>query len=208
MTLAGFFREINLRLKQHIVLLSFFHLLERTGIKIVPYYLTLESMPEDLKFDSKLKPIVFGIISPTEIETLFKYPEFRTFAKEAKNWSDESYQCFGMWHNGEIVAYCWFNIKYCVSDFINFNLQSDEAYLFRTRTAEKYRGINIAPLLRYSLYTHLNKIGRTKYYSITEYFNKPAINFKRKLRARQLKLFLYINIYKLIKRNIILKEYE
>jgi hypothetical protein len=38
-------------------------------------------------------------------------------------------------------------------------------------------------------------MGYTKFYSITECFNAPAINFKKKLQAKNIKLCFYLGIF-------------
>jgi hypothetical protein len=69
-----------------------------------------------------------------------------------------------------------------------------------------YRGRNLAPFLRYAVYEHLNRSGHTKLYSITEYFNTPAVKFKEKLGARQLKLGLCVRFFNRWKWGITLKK--
>lgn len=190
------------------VILSILYALEKIGIRIVPYYLTVESLHEDLRVDLKFQPVYCVDLDYRKIKELSLDPEFKTLIKEAEKWTGENTRCFGLQYNNEIIAYCWYNLKSSDSEFISFTLREDEAHLFRARTLNKYRGGNLAPLLRYNLYKYLNSIGKTRYYSITEYFNKPALNFKSKLKAKHIKLYLYIGLFNKIKRNILLKRYQ
>ena len=195
------------RFKQRIIILTLLHALERIGIKITPYYLTIESLSPNLQLESKLQPVTYGFLTREEMTLLSEYPDFPAFSKEAEKLKDEDCRCFGMRYKEGIVAYCWSDLHECNSYFKRFKLNPDEAYLFSARTMPKYRGMNLAPVLRYNLYKQLNEIGRTKFYSITEYFNKSALNFKSKLNAKHKNLSLYISIFKIIKFNIKLREY-
>jgi hypothetical protein len=60
-------------------------------------------------------------------------------------------------------------------------------------TMEPYRDKNLAPYLRYQSYGILNKTGRSKLYSVSEYFNSSSIKYKQKLNAKNLKLVLFID---------------
>ena len=121
---------------------------------------------------------------------------------------DERCLCFGLKLKGEIAAYMWCNLHRCHSRIAKFPLKEDEAYLCSAVTLKAYRGRNLAPLLRYELYRYLNQIGRTNFYSITEYFNTPARKFKEKLGARQLRLSLHIRLGSRYQRNMTLKKYR
>ena len=78
----------------------------------------------------------------------------------------------------------WINIKERGFKETIIQLKSDEAYLWNMYTMESFRGMNIAPYLRYKSYEVLKGMGRDKLYSISEYFNTPAIKFKLKLNAK------------------------
>jgi hypothetical protein len=126
--IAGIVKD---RIKQHMVLLSISHLLERMGLKIVPYYVTRESLfdRKGSDFEPDLKPVVSGFLSQSEIERLYCEPETKGLRKEMGKWKDNHCLCFGLKHNDEIVAYMWCNLRFCNSDIVSFPLQPDEAYL-------------------------------------------------------------------------------
>jgi hypothetical protein len=62
-----------------------------------------------------------------------------------------------------------------------------------------FRGKNLAPYLRYKSYDILKKMGRSKIYSVSAFFNSSAVRYKEKLNAKNLKLALYIEIFKKIR---------
>lgn len=201
---------IRLRVRERMVLLSLAHLLEKTGIHITPYYITQELLSDEveLSLEPKLKPLVSGFLSISEIERMYSHPEIRRMAGEIRNWSIDNCLCFALKYNEEIVAYMWCNLRRCNSKFSSFLLNEDEAYLFRTRTFNAYRGKNLAPFLRYQLYRSLIEMRRTKFYSITEYFNIPATNFKKKLKAKHIKLCLYFGLFNKRLLSVTLKKYQ
>jgi hypothetical protein len=196
--------------KQRTVWLSVFHALERAGLKIVPYYVLRESLIDlmESEVEPDLKPLTRGFLCDSEIEGLFAGPELISLRDEMHRWKDKDCLCFGLKHDGKIIAHMWCNLKRCNIDLVSFPLQPDEAFLFRVRTLKAYRGQNLAPFLSYQLYKSLHEMKRTKYFSVIEYFNTPAVKFKKKLKARPLRLGLYIGIFGKIKCNFRLKEYK
>ena len=201
---------IRVRVRERIVLLSLAHLLEKIGIQITPYYITQEFLSDEveLSLEPKLKPVVSGFLSISEIERMYSHPEIKSLAREIYTWRDDNCLCFALKHNEEIVAYMWCNLSRCNINFSPSLLKDDEAYLFRTRTLDAYRGKNLAPFLRYQLYKSLNVMRRTKFYSITEYFNSPAANFKKKLGAKHIKLCLYFGLFNKCRWNFTLKKHQ
>ncbi len=115
--------------------------------------------------------------------------------------------CMGIKHKDEIAAYMWCNLRECDSPLIRFDLRSEEAYLMNARTFSSYRGKNLAPYLRIQLYRHVRQMGRTKFISITSYFNTPAQRFKKKLNAKPQKFYIWIKVFMKYERIILLKSY-
>ena len=101
----------------------------------------------------------------------------------------------------------WCNLRKCDDESLSFPLKDDEAYLFDARTFKVYRGKNLAPYLRYQLYKCLEQLGRTKFFSITLALDTSALNFKKKLKAKPLNLYLYVNLFQRFTWNIPLRSY-
>jgi hypothetical protein len=72
---------------------------------------------------------------------------------------------------------------------------------------QSYRGLNLAPFLRYQLYLHLTKMRRTKFFSGTLFLNTSAVRFKEKLRAQKVSLHVYTRFFKKFHFSIRLKNY-
>ena len=98
-----------------------------------------------------------------------------------------------------------------LNDFGNkgrlFKLKDNEALLVNMYTFQSFRGKNLAPYLRYHSYEFLNKQGRDTFYSISDYFNKSSIKFKEKLKAKPLKLYFHIILFKKYHWDFLLKKY-
>ncbi len=88
-----------------------------------------------------------------------------------------------------------------------FRLGPHEAYLSNMWTFHEYRGKNIAPHLRYQTYRLLHEKGIDVKYSITDYYNKSSIKFKKKLNSKPLFLYLSIVLFKRYKWNFTLRRY-
>ena len=122
---------------------------------------------------------------------------------------NRGHKCLGLKINGNIAAFTW--CRFDIFDFPRtkgFALRENEAYLYDMYVLRAYRGLNIAPLLRYSCYKELTKIGRTVLYSFSDVSNRPAIRFKKKLDARIMGLYLYIRIGKNLRWKVKLKTYD
>ena len=116
--------------------------------------------------------------------------------------------CIGLRYKNEIVAYTWYDLIQCSIHYLIFKLKKDEAYLYGARTFRAYKGKALAPYLRQKAYEHLANIRRTRLYSITLFENTPSIRFKNKLNAKNLRLYLGIQIFGRYKRNFLLRRYH
>jgi hypothetical protein len=187
--------------------------IERHGLTVIPYFLDKEFYipASNLKVNitPAIQPLTTDFLDNSEIESIYEHPE-RVANKESYKIHDRILNgclCFGVKHEREIIAYNWCDLEHCNDKQIPFNLKKTEAYLFDMYTFKAYRGKNIAPYIRHQLYSHLIKMGRTDFFSITEVFNNPSLKFKRKLGAHPSKLYLNIKIGNFFKRNILLRSY-
>ena len=76
----------------------------------------------------------------------------------------------------------------------DYELGPGEAYLYDAFIAPDFRGRSLAPYMRAESYKHLRRVGRHTFYSISDYFNSPAIKFKEKLNAEAIRLYLQIKL--------------
>ena len=187
--------------------------LKSLSLTVDPYFLDREfHIPASglkVNITPKIHSLTTDFLEPCEIESIFEHQE-RDATKESYKIRDrisEGCLCFGVKHCREIIAYTWCDLKHCNHKPLQFKLKNTEAYLFDMYTFKAYRGKNIAPYMRHQLYSHLNKMGQTDFFSVTAAFNNPSIRFKRKLGAHPSKLYLYIKSGIFFKRNILLRSY-
>lgn len=116
--------------------------------------------------------------------------------------------CLGIKKGDKISVYSF--IKHQPFSFRGrkFNIKPSEGYVHNTYTFEAFRGKNLAPYLRYQCYEYLKSKGINRYYSISEYFNKPTLRYKQKLNVKPLKLYLNITLFKKWVFNFTLKSYD
>ncbi|PKN98619.1 MAG: hypothetical protein CVU43_15975 [Chloroflexi bacterium HGW-Chloroflexi-5] len=182
--------------------------LSKIGFQFTPYFLTLESTLRipDIKLSGELQSAAWGVSTVADIEKIRNHPETIWFDRFEHALQDDDCICFTLKQNEEIMAFMWCNFDRCplIQDL---KLKADEAYLFGVFTYAKYRGKNLAPYLNSQIYKALSEMGRTRLFSLTVCFNRPALNFKKKLYARYVKTGLFIKLFHKIKWDICLKEH-
>ncbi len=191
--------EISYRSRYRLVLRVLRQRLKSIGIEISPYYWIQEGLNDDAleKFDGSLQGYSFEFFGPQEMKIMGAIPG-REQHPENKLISllDEGKKCFGVKYQGQIAAFNWFDLEESNCRLHRFPLEDSEVYLFDMYTMKTVRGRGIAPSLRYETYKVLRKMGRSKFYSISDCFNIPSIRFKEKSHARFLELRLHIRLFK------------
>ncbi|MGY8913939.1 MAG: hypothetical protein ACKVJF_02500 [Flavobacteriales bacterium] len=183
--------------------------LARIGINIMPYYWVKE---EVYKCE---EPQIKGDVSEYKLRNL-NFEELKLISKDIDNFIlDDLYEdfkncdiCIGLENNKEIAAYMFIGLNSFTFKHKRIELLENEAYLFNMWTFHSFRGRNLAPYLRFKGYEMLNEMGRDTKYSITEYFNKSSIKFKNKLNSKHLKLYLYLEVFGMIKKHYLIKSYN
>ncbi len=148
------------------------------------------------KFEGSLQGCSFEFFGPEEMKVIRAIPG-REWCTEDKllSFLDEGKKCFGVKCQGQIAAFNWFYLEEGNCRLRRFRLEDSEVYLFDMYTMKTFRGRGIAPSLRYETYKVLRKMGRSKFYSISDFFNIPSIRFKEKLGSRFLELCLYVRLF-------------
>lgn len=181
--------------------------LAKIGLDFMPYYWEIGSTdiepPKIRDEESQYKLSVFG----KEEITFVKSNIIGIAHKDLMSDIEDGDICLGIKKNGSIAVYSY--IKQCAFNFRGrkFEINSSEAYIHNTYTFENFRGKNLAPYLRYQSYKHLKEEGVKKFYSISEYFNKPTLRYKQKLNVRPLALYLSVILFKKWTLNFKLKSY-
>ena len=206
---VSLFKKILTKVRYGMTFQSISYLLSRIKIEFTPYYLFQEGINV-----TKI-PEIKGIYPDYSCEML--KPEdmkiigainYAGFTEEKLlSMLKDGEKCIGIKHNGEIAAFMWINFKKLSYKSTVMHLESNEAYLWFMYTLESYRGQNLAPFLRYKSYEILTEMGLDKLYSISDYFNSPAVKFKKKLNAKRLKLILFVQLFNKVSRSYTLKSH-
>jgi len=196
-------------IKNGLLLFGIRNRIARIGIDIRPYYWVQE---ETVKCE---EPKINGNSNEYNVKNL-SYDEVVLIASKVPNllgkdlikgWNNGQ-TCIGLEHNNNIAAFMFIELNEITFNKRSFKLKDNEAYLLNMWTFHSYRSKNLAPYLRYQSYQMLKEQGRVNYFSITEYFNKSSIKFKKKLNSKHHKLYLSIVLFKKYYWNFTLKEYN
>jgi hypothetical protein len=182
--------------------------LAKIGLDFMPYYWVKEATspitpPQIRGEDNGFEISTFGELEINHIKSTIIGIEQKDLLADLKNGEI----CIGLKNKGEIAAYMFIKRKPFTFRKRFFDLKSTESYLHSMYTFENYRGKNLAPYLRYHSYKVLEEKGVTDYLSVSEYFNKSTIKFKKKLNSKPVKLFLSLVLFKRWTINFTLKKY-
>jgi len=183
--------------------------LVKLGIRIDIHYWTQEGLADELPqgSDRGFEDYSFSAFGPEEMRIIASLAPWRPAAMTLAR-LDEGKRCFGIKHQGQIAGFVWCNLTECTYPWHKVPLRDNEVYLFDQFTLEAFRGMNIAPYLRYRTYGALREMGRDTFYSVTHRFNRSAVRFKRKLGARFVWLGLGINLFGKAQRHCIIRKYR
>ena len=181
--------------------------LAKIGFDFMPYFWEIGSIdiksPRIRDDESKYQLSIFG----EEEITFIKNNVIGITHKDLMNDLKNGDTCLGIKNDGIITVYSF--IKHETFSFRGreFVIKPSEGYVHNTYTFEDFRGRNLAPYLRYQCYEYLKGKGVDKYYSISEYFNKPTLKYKQKLNIKPENLYLSVILFKRWLFNFTLKSY-
>jgi predicted GNAT family acetyltransferase len=203
-------KNILYRLRHGTLFLSFQYRLKKIGIYIAPYYVVQENLDygTNPKFYDTFENYSFDFFGPEEMKAIALSNTTGYTEDQMLAWLNEGKKCLGAKYQEEIAAFMWIYFDGGNLYEMKLKLKDNEAYLTNMFTMKEFRGKGIAPYLRYKSYKILKDMGRDKIYSCTEYFNSPAINFKKKLNAKLLHIGLYIELFNKYHWNWIIKRYS
>lgn len=183
--------------------------LGRTGI--IPFYLVEEGLfgKSSMSIEPKINPLDIVELDPSDMAILAAKREMKDHSEgEMLEMSSKGCVCLGLKYQGEIAALMWYDLHQCSYKYLKFDLTENEAYLYSARTFKAYRGKALAPYLRKKIYERLAAMGRTRLYSITLYENTPSLMFKKKLNARNVRLYLRIQLFRKNRFTLLLKRFD
>ena len=191
------------------VMRPFFDGLSKIGLRIAPYYEFRENVsPDFLSPCSGLgQGYEIGFWEAPEIKQMAKIPGRRFSEEELLKRLEDGHRCLGIKKDNKLAAFSWCNFRAKTFRWHRLPLNDREVFLFDAFTLPEFRGRKLAPVLRYNLYRELTKQGYTGFYSYSDFFNTPAIKFKKTLKAKKEQLNLYIVLFDKFVFHFRLKQY-
>jgi len=180
--------------------------LKRIGLEIIPFINVREGVVDAPEISAG-EDFRFEFLSEDDIELLLDMGPNRGVEK-MREWVRDGKLCFGAWQGERLAAKMWCDLKEYNYTPNYHLLNDDEVYLFAAYSHPDFRGQNLAPLTRVRCYESLRKLGRTKFYSSTDYFNLSARRFKKKLGAIDEAVMLHVSLFKRWSRTFTLKTYQ
>jgi len=204
----SFLKKVWIKIRYGMVLQVIGNRIAKLGFEVAPYYWFMEGA------GSLKAPEIKGNVDDYMIKFL-EPDDMKEIAKSNTGYSEAEFlvfleageRCLAMVNGDKIATFMWISLNKCNFKSITIPMKSKEAYLWNMFTVESFRGKNIAPYLRYKSYEILREMGRNTLYSISLYFNSPAIKFKQKLNAKFVKLGLYLRLFNKFTWNLTLKTY-
>ena len=193
-----YLRKVWHKLRYSHSLRLFFDAISKIGIRFTPYYVVLEGLfGETIPiFEKGFSEYELGFLGPDDMKDVAAMPG-RGIAQETLVQRLEKGQlCYGVKYGGKPVSFNWFDLGEFSFDRHRFPMKDSEAYLFDAHTHMDFRGKQLAPYVRYQSYKELARMGRTRLYSASDYFNTPSIKFKKKLKAKLTELHLLIILFR------------
>jgi len=181
-------------------------LLKSVGIVIEPYYFYQEGAFRDVP-TGDIPDFEFSEVGEEAVPAIAMFFNPPPSEEQMRRNFGPGRRCFVLKHGGEIAAYTWSDSSEIQFPPCHKLLWKHEAYLYGAATLFKYRGRKLQPFLRWKCYQALQAEGRYLLYSYSDYFNYPAIHFKEKLGGRILFTGLNLQLFRVWKRNIILKKW-
>lgn len=180
-------------------------------VHVEPFYLMLEGIgslaESDIRVRMNEEDLSVVSLGHSDMKQLAETPGVKETTEVLVERLNNGWLCLGLKCGDLIIAHMWCNIIACDSKLYSFQLEHDEAYLTDARTLDDYRGKGLAPYLRFQFYKRLHVMGRNKLYSITEFFNVPAMNFKKKLCAKPIALYIHVRLLGKFGFHILIRRY-
>ena len=110
-------------------------------------------------------------------------------------WFREGKLCYGIRDHSRLIAKMWCDLDELYHPTCPQKLAVDEVYLFLAYVDPDYRGQGLASLMRVAGFASLRRMGRSKFYSYSRYFNTAARRFKAKLGAREESLIIHFQLF-------------
>jgi len=180
------------------------NVLKRIGITILPYYVFRRDISGPPKQPS-CEGYEFSELTTEDMPRIARLPLVHSSEQTYLLRQRNGQRCFALRQDGELCAFCWMD-----PDRFSFvgegeALQADEAYLYDIYTTPSQRGHNLAPILN-ACYTELLRAeGIRIVLGVVDSMNRSSLNYVRKIGSRVQRKNLYLNLFGLMKKSIVLE---
>lgn len=104
-------------------------------------------------------------------------------------------QCYYLRHQGRAVGFSWCEVNGASRPRFGLSFGPTDTYLYDAYSDTSYRGMSLVPFLRYQILQDLKFRGCDNVLSSTDFFNRAAHRFKRKLGAYPLSIQFYLSLW-------------
>ncbi len=186
-----------------------FDTVAKVGVRITPYFVAEEGEwdggPPD--GDPRFEAYLCRRLSVDDMGPLSRIPGRPYSERRLIQRLQDGHLCFGLIKDGNVVSFSWIDPNEGRSGLCRFLLQAHEAYYYDLYTLPAFRGRQLALYLRHQTYRHLPKLGLSKYYSVIDALNTPAVKFKKKLQARFIYTGVSIKMFNRYEYNLPIKQW-
>ncbi len=183
------------------------NVLKRLGIILLPYYLFRRSL------GTPVHPVDRGDwelieLCEEDMPQLASLPlvhgNEQTYRQRIRN----GQRALALRRGREFGAFCWLDPEYCSYAGEGFRLPDDEIYSYDIYTVPALRGMNLAPLLNALYSERLRQEGYRSVCSVVDVWNKPSLNYVRKIGAVAHRKNLYISIFGVFRRSFVMRRFQ
>lgn len=165
----------------------------RTGLVLDPYILFREgARPHQTDWPELASEFSSSVLAASDLSAVAACVSRTEEQIQAR--LEKGHLCIVLKHGSRIAGYTWADFDEVNDAACDYELRPGEAYLYDAFIASEFRGRGLAPYLRVESYRHLRLAGKQTFYSISDYFNSPAIRFKQKLNAEAIRVYLQVKL--------------
>jgi len=203
-----FLRSLETNFRYGLLMQRFLDRLKRVGLDISLHYLIREGVQAcEMNWPDLTNQYSSSVLDQDDVRAVAACSNWIT-VERIQSRLHKGHLCVILKHGEQVAGYTWVDFDEINNSDCYYEMQPGDAYLYDAFIVTDYRGRGLAPYMRFNCYQQLRDQGRHTFYSISDYFNKPSIRFKRKLSAEIVQLYLQIKIGTLNVGLWVLKDYN
>jgi ribosomal protein S18 acetylase RimI-like enzyme len=192
----GFWQRLSARLKYGQVIQEILDRLAKTGVSIYPYFVVRETPLERPELDAAGAGLEARFLETAELIEVSRIPMRPQNLARLESRLEHG-NCFGIWENGRLAAYCWYStrrVPMAAGGQPLCALPEHTVYLYDAYVRPEFRGRSVAGYMRHKLHGVLASEGARSFVSISLAFNTSTRRFKSHLGAEEIELRLLFTV--------------